>query len=232
MSKYEDGTKLYHEMDWAAQRWDWFNEGRIVEPRSFCQFWRTVLLYATVALLLRPLERFLVSLPSLPNIPFPSALGPFIQAAGKGGWFVLQAGKGVAWFLWRIAGRVSWLLTYPLRLAARPTLSPVLATAVSAGRRIDTYGKQHRKGLDIFVRVLVAIYIATLVTVIATWLLLTSWAWTLIGVGAITVTGFAAYGFFKSGAPGLILDVLVLVSDAASAAKHGVCPPVRIIRRV
>lgn len=49
-----DDTRLYHESDWATRRWDWFNRGKLVEPKSFCQFWRTVLLYVTIKQLLTP----------------------------------------------------------------------------------------------------------------------------------------------------------------------------------
>ena len=42
----------YQKSDWAVRTWDWFNGGRQVEPKSFCQFWRTVVLYATVKRLL------------------------------------------------------------------------------------------------------------------------------------------------------------------------------------
>lgn len=38
----------YHASTWAVRRWDWFNGGKQVQPQSFCQFWRTVILYATV----------------------------------------------------------------------------------------------------------------------------------------------------------------------------------------
>jgi hypothetical protein len=225
-----DGTKLYHEMDWAARRWDWFNEGFIIEPKSFCQFWRTVLFYATVAYFFRPLERLLGSFPSLPSIPVPSALGPAIHEVGKGGWVALQVGGRVIWFLLRTGRHLLWLLSYPLRFIGRPIVSPVLASTVRTGKRIDTYGKQHKEGLRVAWKRFAVIYLGALAVFIAIVLLRAVGAWALIGAGAITVGGFALYGFFKSSAPGLILDILVLLSDAASAAKHGVCPPVRIIR--
>lgn len=45
--------RVYAESDWAVRRWDRFND-RLVKPLSFCQFWRTVLLYATIQQLLAP----------------------------------------------------------------------------------------------------------------------------------------------------------------------------------
>ena len=41
--------KLYTTMDWMVRRWDRINGGRKVAPKSFCQFWRAVLLWATLA---------------------------------------------------------------------------------------------------------------------------------------------------------------------------------------
>ncbi len=218
--EYADEARVYHESDWAARRWDWFNEGRLVAPKSFCQLWRTVLLYATVAYFVRPFERLLVSLPS---IPIPAALG-------KGGWFALRAGGRGSWFLLRAAVRCVWLLTLPLRIIGRPRVSPTLAAAERAGNRIRTFGDKHEYGLTLAWRVFLIVEVGAIVTFIAIALLLESWFWTLVGVGGIVVTGFAAYGLLKSGAFGLMLDVLGLLSNAALAAKHGVCPPVRIIR--
>lgn len=73
-----DETKLYHEADWAAKRWDWFNQGRIVEPKSFCQFWRTVVLYATVKWLL-----VLATFPMRPMFHRAVAVGEGLDAFEK-----------------------------------------------------------------------------------------------------------------------------------------------------
>ena len=45
--------KIYSETDWAVRRWDRFND-KLKKPLSFCQFWRTVLLHATIQQLLAP----------------------------------------------------------------------------------------------------------------------------------------------------------------------------------
>ncbi|KKK92392.1 hypothetical protein LCGC14_2703370, partial [marine sediment metagenome] len=52
----------------------------------------------------------------------------------------------------------------------------------------------------------------------------------LVGIGGVVGGLFTLYGFFKSGAAGLVLQVLGLIWGAAVAAKHGVCPPARIVR--
>ncbi len=49
----EVAERVYAESDWAVRRWDRFND-KLVKPLSFCHFWRTVLLYATVQQLLAP----------------------------------------------------------------------------------------------------------------------------------------------------------------------------------
>ncbi|KKK89062.1 hypothetical protein LCGC14_2736860, partial [marine sediment metagenome] len=193
-----DGTKLYHELDWAAKRWDWFNGGRVVEPRSFCQFWRTVLFYATAKWFLGPLARLLSALPSLPSLPFPAALMPFIQAVGTGGWAALQATSRGAWVLFRGSGRMVWFFLSPLRLLFKPTLSPVLTSAVNAGNRISDFSQQHKRGLHIISLGFVVTYLVILALFIVLMLLLLSWFWTLIGAGGLLMAGFSIYGFFKS----------------------------------
>ena len=50
--RIQGDVRTYQASEWAAQRWDWFNRGKIVEPLSFCQFWRTVLIWATLRQLL------------------------------------------------------------------------------------------------------------------------------------------------------------------------------------
>jgi hypothetical protein len=216
-----DETKLYHELDWAARRWDWFNKGRIVEPRSFCQFWRTALLYATLKQLFGPLTRPLSAIGSFLDVPMPipKPVRRFMPVVAKAGWFMLRTG-----------GRIAWLLTYPLRSIVRQTASPVLTRAVRTGKRIDTFEKRHRKGVRIALVCFLAFYVAALASYFAVLLFLATGLWMFVGLGALVLGSFALYGFFKSGAPGVILDGLVLLSDAALAAKHGVCPPVRIIR--
>ena len=224
---YADETKLYHESEWAAQRWDWFNEGQIVEPKSFCQFWRTVLLYATVAYFFRPVERLLVSIPTFPRVPTPSVLGRVIPAMSRGGWFMLRTGGR---FLRLAVYPLIRFTTLPFRLLARTAGSPTLVAAVKAGRKLDAFGQQHRKGFQIFAVGILVLYGSIMATFLILVTFFQSWFWTLIGIGSLVGVGFAVYGFIRSGATGLILDGLDLLSEAAIAAKHGVCPPVRILR--
>lgn len=51
-------TRVYRSSDWAVRRWDSVNRGVQIDPLSFCQFWRTVLLWATLQKFL-PGYRFL-----------------------------------------------------------------------------------------------------------------------------------------------------------------------------
>lgn len=53
--RIQGDVRTYQASEWAAKRWDWFNRGKIVEPLSFCQFWRTVLIWATLRSLLTAL---------------------------------------------------------------------------------------------------------------------------------------------------------------------------------
>ncbi|KKM97451.1 hypothetical protein LCGC14_1167750 [marine sediment metagenome] len=39
--------RYYEDHNWMVRRWDKFNGGKQVGPKSFCQFWRTVLLWAS-----------------------------------------------------------------------------------------------------------------------------------------------------------------------------------------
>lgn len=50
--RIEEDVRTYQASEWAAKRWDWFNRGKVIEPLSFCQFWRTVLIWATLRQLL------------------------------------------------------------------------------------------------------------------------------------------------------------------------------------
>lgn len=40
--------RVYNENEWAVKRWDALHNGWKIEPKSFCQFWRTVFLWCTL----------------------------------------------------------------------------------------------------------------------------------------------------------------------------------------
>lgn len=88
---------VYEADDWAVKRWDWFNGGRRVTPKSFCQFWRCVFLWATMKQILGwlpflfwmfpPTEERLVlrrererERPSNPNPELPNRMIKFLDA--------------------------------------------------------------------------------------------------------------------------------------------------------
>lgn len=75
----ETDTHYYYVDDWAVRRWDKFNAA-LVTPKSFCQFWRTVLLWATLA-----------------SIPL---IGKVFLAGGAG--HLIQGIVSVASLVWRV----------------------------------------------------------------------------------------------------------------------------------
>lgn len=179
----------YRDSSWAVRRWDWFNKPWQPLPLSYCQFWRTVLVYATIKWLLTPLN----------FLPTPLL------------WLLL------------IGGRTLWLLALPLRSLLPLVARPALAGGVRAAEPIVAFGKRHKEGLG---NLYVAFVCLWLLGVAGYWLvmaLLASLFWTLIGGVGLVVISFAAYGFIKSGALGLLWQ-------AAIATHHGICPPVEIIR--
>ncbi len=158
-------TRLYGESDWAAERWDWFNEGRIVEPKSFCQFWRTVFLYVAIKQLLTP-----------------------------------------------------------VRAVRRSALSGVIAI----GEPMAAFGERHQTGVKVLAWGTVAIYVGGIALMLFVAAFQASSFWSSVAIGSLLsvgLFGFATYGLFKSGAARLAWE-------AALAAKHGICPPVRIIRTI
>lgn len=157
--------RTYHESEWAARRWDWFNEGRVVKPRSFCQFWRTVLIYAT-------LKQF---------------------------------------------------FTRPFRSLAKSVGGAALKGIVTAGEPIDSFGQRHIRVFKLLGWSLIGAYAIGAAALFLAPAYTASWFWTLLGVVAGVVVILALYGIVKCG-------VIKLVWEAAVAAKHGICPPVEIVR--
>ena len=218
-------VRLYREFDWATQRWDWFNSGRIVEPKSFCQFWRTVLLYVTIKQLLAPIR---VARGFVPSITIP---GPKIpqSVSRRAGSLLRSVGRGSVHGL--------WLLAYSFRLLFPPVGRAALAGVVNVGEPIEAFVKRNGDGLRVVgIGLLVAIGlfyggVAILLLVLA---FLANWFWTLAAIGGVIVIPLAFYGLLKSGFFGMARDVIFpvldLLWDAAVTAKHGVCPPVRIVR--
>ena len=214
--------RTYRTSDWAVRRWDGFND-RLVEPLSFCQFWRTVLLYVTISQLLGPvravvrLRRFAPSI-NLPGLRVPQPVSSASRLLLRG------LGRGIVLGL--------WLLTYPFRLLFPPAGRAALAGVVAVGEPIVAFGERHKDGLKPVLLALLIIALTAEVIFLLVIALLASWFWTLVAIGGVTGGTLAIYGFFKSGAAGRILAALDLLWRAAVAAKHGICPPVRIVREV
>ena len=204
----------YQRADWAVRTWDWFNEGRLIEPLSFCQFWRTVLLYATLKRLLWPFGTFyrLIQGLRLPFFFLPSILGHLFLLAGRASWPLLC-----------FAARTAWFLTSPLRSVARLGGRAALAGAVNLGEPVKAFGEAHETGLRRLYAGFLIVYFGVAGILLAVLLLLPHWFWAMTGLGGLIVGGFASYGFVKSGVGGLLWE-------AAVAAKHGICPPVWIER--
>ncbi|KKL10542.1 hypothetical protein LCGC14_2554820, partial [marine sediment metagenome] len=160
--------RTYHESEWAVGRWDYFNEGRAVEPKSFCQFWRTVLVYATVKQVLSPFRRLGKATPKvpLPRIPF---AGRAIALSAKGGVFLVQ---GVARLLWR--------LTFPLRAALKPAGRLALNGVVTAGEQVGDFNERHREGMKLFGITLICTIVGGYLLFFLVLALLASWLWTLV----------------------------------------------------
>lgn len=203
----------YHESEWAVRRWDWFNGGRIVRPLSFCQFWRTALVWATIKWLLFPVQWFEGV---MPRVPMPGFLRHLILLPLKGCWLAL-----------RLSIRTLWLLIYPLRQGAKPVGHAALAGGVSAGKRIQAFGQRHKTGLQRLGLGFLIVFYGSLLTFWAVLAFLASWFWTLVigggAIGGVMVGSFALYGFFKSGALGLLWGATVVTHDA-------ICPPATIFR--
>lgn len=200
---------VYHESERAVRTWDWFNEGRIVEPKSFCQFWRTVLMYATIKWTLSPVQWFERV---MPRIPFPRFLGPLILLPIKGCWLLLRWGV-----------RFLWFLLHPVRRGSKPVNRAVLAAAVSLGEPIQAFGQRHKVGLERFgIGFLIVFYGGGLVLLVV-FAFLASWFLTLVIGGGVIVGSFTVYGFFKSGTLGLLWGAAVVTHDV-------VCPPITILR--
>lgn len=265
-----DAELTYLDSEWAARRWDRFNEGRIIEPLSFCQFWRTVLLWATIKQLatpMRPVVRVGAQLSGsawVRRLAVSAAITILVAgvagaiASGSGADVAFAVGIGAAigllgnglaiWLeprisdehllalgqlhlrFWRSVGHGLWVLAWPFRKGAPPVGRGALNGAVTVGEPVVAWGSRHKEGLEVVGSGALVLAAAGVAIGVLTLFLLEDWLVTLIGIGSLVVGALAIYGFVKSAIPGLIAGVLALLWEAAVAAKHGICPPVRIVR--
>ena len=254
--------RTYAESDWAVRRWDRFND-RLVKPLSFCHFWRTVLLYATVQQLLAPwrmVERIARRFKRL--APLGLALVVVLAVGGGGAIsginlvgslvvgivlgtalgflmvfepklsedFMLRLGT-VHLSFWRGVGHGLWLLVWPLRKFFPPVGKRFSDTVVAAGEPIERYVQRHKAGLETIGSWALLVVCVAIVGFVIVVLLLESWIVTLAVVGALAVIFLAALIGIPQAFWRFFVGMLGLLWGAAVAAKHGVCPPVTILRR-
>ena len=153
--------KVYHESGWAVRRWDWFNDGKIVQPKSFCQFWRTVLLYSTVKWLFTPIR-------------------------GRSIW----RGRSLNWLIIPSNESVSNVTIVSVKVFVIPLVLGSLSLLYFQNAGI----------------------------------------WGVVGLWIFFGLCFVLIGFTKIGGWCVLWNILALLWDASVAAKHRICPFVKIIR--
>ena len=210
--------------DWAVRRWDRVHDGRPKLPTSFCQFWRTVLLWATLAS--TPLIGKMFQA-HLYEAPPPSPLNPRIAMAGR------AAEKGA-----KAIGTALWTLLWPLRVV----FGSLWMAASSAAAWIDDREHVKRRIERTFAFLVVCfgagaiIFWAVLLSIWFTQAWHADWRLFVIGceslaltLGAIIwgreriATGILAAGEAIAGVFGLLWEIAVV-------SHHRICPPMEIVR--
>ena len=214
-------VQQYSEQEWAVKRWDRFNGDTQVTPTSFCQFWRTILLWATLASI--PLVGkwlFLNHLREKPPMPEwnSEAHEPRLAAVRK---VVAPPALFVWWLLWPV--RV--VLYGPWR---------AIVTVITFVDERDT------KQLE---RLLVGVFLLVSAGLLIYWLvllgILLASAWTAnwplfvaIALGvplALAGVGFFAL-FYGMSIVKAIVSFFQVLWRIAVASKHRICPPMDIVR--
>lgn len=213
--------RYYRDQEWAVRRWDKFNDGE-QEPRSFCQFWRTVLLWATLASVPIVGQLFLTHLKVVP----PLAERIESQAA-----FDRRLDR-----VKRIStpfARVVWLLLWPVRQAVY-WIGQAIVNVVAFVDEQDT------TGLDRIINV-AAIVLLVLIGLAGLALLgmylymawVANWVIFLLVASSIpTGVVLSTLALYYFGPPflGAVLGTVELLWDVAVTSKHRICPPIAIVR--
>ncbi len=256
--------RTYSESDWAVRRWDRFNKGdRSIKPLSFCQFWRTVILYVTLQQLLWPAKAFMgVAVRFKRFAPLGVAVATVILVTGGGavsgsnlmvslvlgiilgmalgfimasdwilpedlmirmGATLLSFGRGIRHGL--------WLLAWPLRMFSPPVGRRLLAGAVTVGEPVARYRQRHKEGLETIGTLLVVVALIAVIGFVIVVLLISNWIMTLAVAGVLVALLLAGIIGIPQATWRVFAAVMGLLWNAAVAAKHGVCPPVTIVRR-
>lgn len=238
----EDEVQIYSENEWAVKRWDWFHRGEKKEPHSFCQFWRTVLLWATLAIVM-PFIRPLTDEEKLRRFRIRVDRYTRQQVEEKKPSKVFINAKLVFQRLFLYVGVFAYILIWPFRLIGKS-----IVWAIGSG---SDMAEKHRSGLvrlgnmllllALIIVALCVTYLAiVLVTVVIPWLLhvhinifkLILW------IGITTVVMIATiYVGFRWVMPVMwafltvLFEVFMMLFEAAKAGHHKICPPMEIQRR-
>ena len=213
ISQYFEGT-------WAVRRWDRFNGGKQVVPRSFCQFWRTILLWATLASLPLVGQQFRTHLIEEKPIKEWDSNEHARQVAA-----LRKVVTPPALFVW-------WLL-WPIRIvlygAWRTTATVIAFVDERDTRRLETV----LGGAALLVVVGLCIYTVVMLGIVIVIAWMASWPIFLavvLGVPlSLAIMGFLALRYGYSIVSG-VRSFFQLIWGIAVTSKHRVCPPMVIVR--
>lgn len=219
-----DRTRTYSDGDWAVRRWDRFNGGSQRRPKSFCQFWRAVLIWATLASI--PLIGKMFQ-SHLYEPPPPTPLDPRILAVGR------AVGGGAT-----LAGRGVWTLAWPLRAVLGAAWNGASSAVAWVDERDDV---QRRAGYVFNGLVILVLLGATgmMLALISMWFTMAWQAdWRLFVIGCESLAlfvGALVWGRYQIvagllAAGDAILGVLSLLWEIAVVSHHRICPPMEIER--
>ena len=210
-----DDIKYYEHDSWMVRRWNRFTDGDT--PKSFCQFWRTVLLWATLA-----------SIPIIGKVflsHLAPASAPKIRTAAEIERFNLlirgMFGPPVAFIGW---------LVWPLRTMIY-LLWRGVTTIVAFIDEADTAKVE---------RVLSIIALVAIVGISVIWLSITgywlsvawknNWPVFLAIVVAVPATGILLF-FTLRPVLAVIGQIVMTIWHIAVVSKHRICPPIAIVRK-
>ena len=210
--------RQYETGSWAVRRWDNFNGGRIVEPLSFCQLWRTVILWATLADVPILGGLFLTHLGVRPTSDERAATqAKFDRRLAA----IIRVVEPFARFVHSVLFPVRWVFNTTLK---------VIVNITALIDEADT------KGLE---KIIGAIFVVIAVAVIGFLLFVIGW-----GIWVAWQANWVIFLVIASGAPTLLVvsalltmrfgpavwGVMVLGWEMAVVSKHRVCPPMTIDR--
>ena len=207
--------KVYSTAEWMVRRWDRINGGRKVAPKSFCQFWRAVLLWATLASL-PVIGRHFVWHPTTQEVKLQLPAKPTELPRS-----VRIVGRGIIW--------VVWTMLWPLRQLGWRVVGVADWVANWYGDSEHTWLRRV-SGVAWWV-VIIASFLVLLSYIILP--LIIAWqAIFLVVAGAVVGTSTLVVVFRYQLIRTLLVvgGVVGMLVYGLRAAKHRVCPPVEIKR--